>query len=278
MPKSRKRKRAAAQPITKSSPISDPSCRGPALIRKFHVLQTAAKAAELSSDTEQLTSIQCEIEQLGGIDRYQKASIRGQDKRRGGDSSKTLVEWLKSPDLAPKCCPAGSKSRVLEIGSLSTDNYISRHPNLTVTRIDLNSQDAAIQQQDFLKRPLPKSHDDKFDGISCSLVLNFVPTAQRSEFLIHLTNFLPVSEPARSRWLFFVMPAPCINNSRYMDKALLMRIFGTLGFECVKSKVTDRIAYWLFIRVKEIETEQQYKKVELQGGKERNNFFIPLKT
>lgn len=274
MPKARKAKRAV--PITRSSIKCDTTYRGPALIRKFHALQTAAKAAELVGDQKAIAVVQAEIERLGGIERYQAASIRGQDARRGGDSSKTLVEWLK---------PSGSNSscRVLEIGSLSVENHISKCPSVQVTRIDLNAQNPGIQQQDFLDRPVPKSKEDEFEGISCSLVLNFVPIAQRSEFLIHLTKFLPISTEQKSSatmtgWLFFVMPAPCINNSRYMDKSLLLRMFDTLGFEPVKEKITDRIAYWLFRRVKEIDVGVQYKKVELQGGKDRNNFFIPLKT
>lgn len=274
MPKTKKRK--AAQPITKSLVHRDPGTRGPVLIRKFHTLQTALTSAINSGDTAEQARLEGEIEKLGGIDTYQKASIRGQDKRRGGDSSKTLIEWLKSPKLDIKC--SREKMKVLEIGSLSTDNYISRHSRLEVSRIDLNSQHPQILQQDFLERPSPDSPAEEFDGISCSLVLNFVPTANRSDFLIHLTKFLPVSTEDNTRWLFFVMPAPCINNSRYMNKTVLMRIFETLGFEIIKEKITDRIAYWLFKRVSEVVADQSYRKIELQSGKARNNFFIPLRT
>lgn len=284
--RTKKRKRAPAQPITRSAPTSISKSadktdkksihRGPALIRKFHTLQSALKSAVQVGDAEQQERIETEITHLGGIQKYQKASIRGQDPRRGGDSSKTLVDWLKSPDLNLRL-PEG-KSKVLEIGSLSTDNYISKYSKLSVTRIDLNSQNPAIQEQDFLERPVPSSSEEEFDGISCSLVLNFVPTSQRSDFLLHLTKFLPLSTSTQSRWLFFVMPAPCIQNSRYTDKKLLLRVFDVLGFQVVKEKITDRIAYWLFERVKEVEPDQRFKKVELQRGKDRNNFFIPLET
>lgn len=274
MPKARRRK--AAQPITKSTKRPDNSVSGPALIRRFHTLQTSLSAATNSGDAEEQTRLQAEIDALGGLETYQKASIRGQDKRRGGDSSKQLVEWLKAPDTAFLC--DRPKMRVLEIGSLSTDNYISKYSSLEVSRIDLNAQDPRIEQQNFLDRPEPTSEQEEFEGISCSLVLNFVPAAQRAAFLLHLTRFLPPSDETTTRWLFFVMPAPCINNSRYTNKALMLRIFKTLGLECVKEKVTDKIAYWLFKRIAEITPGETYKKVELQSGKARNNFFIPLKT
>lgn len=278
MPKT-KRKRPAV-PITRSDSSSRlPNRirdRGPALIRKFHTVQTALTAAINRGDSVERERLEAEIEALGGLETYQKASIRGQDKRRGGDSSKTLIEWLKDPKLDFQW-PAG-KSRVLEIGSLSTENYISKYPRLQISRIDLNSQDPAIVQQDFLDRPVPETSEDEFEGISCSLVLNFVPIANRSDFLLHLTKFLPVSSTNLTRWLFFVLPAPCINNSRYTKKPTLLKVFETLGFEMVREKVTDRIAYWLFKRVAEVVPDQTSKKVELQSGNNRNNFFIPLRT
>lgn len=276
MPKA-KRKRAAV-PITRDDNVVRVSSRdrGAALIRKFHTVQTALTSAINSGDSAEQTRLEDEIEALGGLKTYQKASIRGQDKRRGGDSSKVLIDWLKEPELDFQW-PAG-KSRVLEIGSLSTENYISKYPRLDVSRIDLNSQDPAIQQQDFLTRPVPETTLEEFEGISCSLVLNFVPIANRSDFLLHLTKFLPISSSTITRWLFFVLPAPCINNSRYTNKTTLMRVFETLGFEKVREKVTDRIAYWLFKRTKDVTPGQTFKKAELQAGKSRNNFFIPLRT
>ena len=202
---------------------------GNKLIRRFHTLQKDLSAAVRAGDTSTASAIEKELATLGGLDAYQQASIAGQDRRRGGDSSKVLVDWLKTG-----CFDHDhqhhqhdrTKLRVLEIGCLSTDNYISRLPNVALTRIDLNSQHPLIQQQDFLQRPPPASEEETFDGISCSLVLNFVPVAQRGDFMLHLARFLPApaspslmsadgGEP--KRWLFFVLPAPCVTNSRYVS-------------------------------------------------------------
>jgi hypothetical protein len=64
---------------------------------------------------------------------------------------------------------------MLEIGALSPKNYAAKQPYVINSPIDLNSQHPDILAQDFLKRPLPNTDDERFDIVSCSLVLNFVP-------------------------------------------------------------------------------------------------------
>lgn len=65
---------------------------------------------------------------------------------------------------------------MLELGCLSPDNYAASQSWIENTPIDLNSRHPDIKSQDFLLRPLPKSDDNRFNIISCSLVLNFVST------------------------------------------------------------------------------------------------------
>jgi hypothetical protein len=67
---------------------------------------------------------------------------------------------------------------MLEIGALSPCNHAATMPWISNTPIDLNSQHPDILQQDFLHRPLPASEGEKYDIVSCSLVLNFVPEPQ----------------------------------------------------------------------------------------------------
>lgn len=72
---------------------------------------------------------------------------------------------------------------MLEIGALSPKNHAAKQSYIANTPIDLNSQHPDILAQDFLQRPLPKTEDEKFDIVSCSLVLNFVPEPRdRGEF------------------------------------------------------------------------------------------------
>lgn len=280
MPKSGSRgKTRKATPITKAARTTSRirnDLTGQALIRHFHKLQSGLQSASDSKDEGLVHELQSEIDKLGGLDQYQKASIRGQDKRRGGDSSKQLVQWLKDEPTMLKCSSA--KMRVLEIGCLSPENFISKVNTIAVSRIDLNSQHASIQQQNFLDRPEPASEEEEFDGISVSLVLNFVPISQRSEFLHHLTKFLPVSSDTNTRWMFLVMPLPCIKNSRYMNKKIFVDMLGVLGFTVLKERMTDRIVYWLFARTRETKTGLTFKKKEVLSGSGRNNFWLPLTT
>lgn len=64
--------------------------------------------------------------------------------------------------------------RLLEVGALKADNYRGCSSWIENTPIDLNVQGPGIRQQDFLQM----SEDEntcKWDVLSLSLVLNFVP-------------------------------------------------------------------------------------------------------
>jgi 25S rRNA (adenine2142-N1)-methyltransferase len=67
---------------------------------------------------------------------------------------------------------------MLEIGALSPDNFAARQSYIENTPIDLNSRHPHILKQDFMERPLPRIQEERFDLVSCSLVLNFVPLAE----------------------------------------------------------------------------------------------------
>ena len=84
-----------------------------------------------------------------------------------------------------------SKCKCLEIGCLSPYNAISTSSIFDdVVRIDLNSQNSLILEQNFMDRPLPQKESEKFNLISCSLVINFVPSPkERGEMLLRITKF-----------------------------------------------------------------------------------------
>jgi len=223
-----------------------------------------------------------EIEKRGGLKVYQAASIKGQDNKRGGDTSKKMVTWIKESKIWSSDSSKG-KPMALEIGSLSSKNCISTCKLFEkVIRIDLNSQEPVkIQKQDFFDRPLPKSDKDKFDLISCSLVVNFVSKPKtRGEMLAKATQFLKEPDTAFNQkpLLFFVIPLPCVTNSRYCNKEIIDTIFENLGFECVNYYTSNKLAYWLleWHGSKAINLEFESKKKEIQSGSKRNNFCIVL--
>lgn len=120
MAKTRKNKRKApvtssVRPSDRSSQPSGSSYRPQAtrtVIRRFHVLlkrqgqlrqviQDAtphAKTGFLSAQNE-LSSVEEEIEALGGLAAYQRMSTIGQGKDRGGGSEKVLIAWMRELDL-----------------------------------------------------------------------------------------------------------------------------------------------------------------------------------
>lgn len=173
------------------------------------------------------------------------------------------------------------------MGALSPDNACSKSSMFDVKRIDLNSRHPSIETQDFMERPLPKDDSERFDTISLSLVLNYVPLpAARGEMLRRTTKFLrdvslaqddsPISELFPS--LFLVLPAPCITNSRYLDEDLLVEIMNSLGYTLVCSKLSAKLSYqlWRLMRKELTQVSGLEKKKEVNPGKTRNNFAILL--
>lgn len=64
--------------------------------------------------------------------------------------------------------------RILEVGALKADNYQGCCSWIDNTPIDLNARDLGIRQQDFLQMS-EDENTSKWDVVSLSLVLNFVP-------------------------------------------------------------------------------------------------------
>ncbi|KAH7348067.1 putative methyltransferase-domain-containing protein [Pyrenochaeta sp. MPI-SDFR-AT-0127] len=262
--------------------------RSRTIIRTHHHLQKEHAAALKRGDSKLAEDLSLAIEKNGGIKLYQAASKQGQAKDRGGDSSKILVDWLqqsqllhsnarsrKSTEMAPLKC--------LEVGALSTTNEISKFPNIIdMTRIDLNSQGSGIEKQDFMERPLPMTDGERFDIMSLSLVLNYVPDAcGRGEMLKRVAGFLrprtstvlPDGLTTVFPALFLVLPLPCIENSRYFDEDALLQIMVNLGFTVRYSKVTSKLCYYLFTLTGS-PTPTKVQKKKIRDGPTMNNFCI----
>ncbi|ODV64922.1 hypothetical protein HYPBUDRAFT_233982 [Hyphopichia burtonii NRRL Y-1933] len=231
---------------------------------------------------KKLGEIDKEVDTRGGLAAYQIASTQGQDTQRGGDSLKKLIEWMKGAKYQGKIEEMKKMNRkinALEIGSLSANNMISTSKVFEeVKRIDLNSQNGQlIEKQDFMQRPLPKDENEKFNMISCSLVLNFVPSAiSRGDMLKRITKFLKTPKANEISGLFLVLPLPCINNSRYFDKKELDKIMLGLGFKEQEYYQAKKVAYWLYDWQGEATPAKNQKK-ELHKGSNRNNFCILIK-
>jgi 25S rRNA (adenine2142-N1)-methyltransferase len=229
-------------------------------------------------------AICAEIEALGGLEKYQQASLQGQREDRGGDSSRVLIDWLEAENLSTSVADEGVRLRMLEVGALSTDNACSKSGLFDITRIDLNSQGEGILQQDFMERPLPKDSSEKFDIISLSLVLNYVPDPRgRGDMLRRTLEFLHGTRAYQSTsvsnmfpCLFLVLPAPCVTNSRYLDEERLVAIMASLGYTKTMSKTTQRLVYYLWKSGPKPKAAQEFSKREIRSGPNRNNFAVVL--
>lgn len=254
--------------------------RSRTIIRTHHRLHKQLAAAQKTGDLEKTNTLEAEIEKNGGIALYQAASKQGQANDRGGDSSKLLIEWLIELgvlDRKPRGKSFTDKAplRCLEVGALSTTNEISKFPSvISMTRIDLNSQGPGIEKQDFMDRPLPDSDEARFDIFSLSLVLNYVPDAPgRGAMLQRITSFLRSQGEDNLPLLFFVLPLPCIDNSRYVDESRLLEIMSSLGFAAVKKKLTAKLCYYL-LHWTGSASPAVFEKRQIRNGPGMNNFAI----
>lgn len=266
-------------PTIPKKPASISSKATQRLIIAYHALQKDLSRAKAVNDEAKISSLQAQIDALGGIEAYQRASIQGQSTSRGGDSSLVLMTWLKPQIPALKALV--KPCRVLEVGALSTKNACSTSKLFEIERIDLNAQGPGITQQDFMERPLPTREEDKFDMISLSLVLNFVPdTKGRGEMLRRTTRFLRKKDPASSvpevaATLFLVLPEACIENARYCNEERINRIMTSLGYVQLQRKQTTKLVYYLWQWKNEVK-EQTFPKQMLKDKGGMNNFCIEL--
>ena len=152
----------------------------------------------------------------------------------------------------------------MEIGCLSPYNAISTSSIFDdVVRIDLNSQNSLILEQNFMDRPLPQKESEKFNLISCSLVINFVPSPKEREMLLRITKFLKKPKHAMSalfwycRYLVFLIPDILITK--------LIEIMTALGFTQTFSYEGNKVVYWLFDWNGKVNLKKNSKK-ELHSG------------
>ncbi|KAL0931615.1 nucleolus protein [Colletotrichum truncatum] len=281
--------------LKKAKSISRKETR--ALINTHHMLQKKRQQALARNDEKEAAALTAKISALGGIEEYQRASLQGQRLDRGGDSSKVLLDWLRSRKFQPDSTRTKAKDdgddgeyrrlRMLEVGALSTDNACSKSGYFEMERIDLNSQQSGILQQDFMERPLPKDDTHRFDIISLSLVLNYVPDhSLRGQMLLRTLSFLRQPDDNFSQGtsnifpsLFLVLPRSCISNSRYFSQDRLVELMTLLGYVQLEGKVTNKLAYSFWKKASSPHQPMPpFTKREVNSGIDRNNFTITLKA
>ncbi|KAH0830275.1 hypothetical protein J3R83DRAFT_1640 [Lanmaoa asiatica] len=198
---------------------------------------------------------------------------------------------------------------LLEVGALKPDNYAPCSSWITTTPIDLRSRHPCIIEQDFLAMDVDE-HTERWDIISLSLVVNFVPEPKdRGESFplaclailmyvlaranAHLGTYIPASvrlvisrckSLGCTLWLCGStgrqLPSPCVENSRYMSFERLELLMTTIGFVEVEKKWRQggKMVYWLYRKMPAdgpLKTDGFRKKTVCRQGR-RNNFCILL--
>ncbi|KXS12936.1 hypothetical protein M427DRAFT_113695 [Gonapodya prolifera JEL478] len=261
------------------SPSGDPESltskserlKGNRLIRRFHTL--SKQLAQLRSQPQspstvnQIALIEEEIRSLGGIERYQRASLNGQKASKGGEST---AKWF-GEELREHFGQERSVN-LLDVGCLRPSRHYLR-PWIRLRAIDLNptpmtSQPLAhspngpvvVEKADLLSMEWPKRADEKFHALGLSLVVNFVGDAEERGFMLSRsrlflrppspsppnvakslfspTSTSPTSDSLPPSLICIVLPAPCVLNSRYLDAERLEQMMRHLGFTLDRWKVS----------------------------------------
>ncbi|KAF8969874.1 putative methyltransferase-domain-containing protein [Flammula alnicola] len=295
MPKARKHKNPIVSIAAPNTSIAAQSCRN--TIRKYHILLKRRRQLENSNALGRaaaLTAIEQQISDLGGLERYQQLSSLGQREERGGGSEKIFIQWMK--ELGVHRIPEGkAKVRLLEVGALKPDNYQSCSSWIDWRPIDLRSRHPRIIEQDFLCMDL-KENEQKWDAISLSLVLNFVPLpVDRGMTFLSCVFLCLLAIPSLSGrmlrlahsmlvpdgLMFLALPLPCVANSRYVTFEHLKSLVESLGFSEIRERwrQNGKMGYWLYrkriLPEVPIAPHSFNKKTVLRTGN-RNNFTIIL--
>jgi len=275
MGRTRKRKAPVVQPAQIRSVTSVNKNSSRAIIRQFHCLLRNKVRLEKQKATPEnaraLAQVEREIESIGGLNTYQKMSTIGQSNDRGGGSEKVLIPWLKGQGL--EAVGAKSKLKLLEVGALKPDNYASCSSWLDVTPIDLNSRHPSIREEDFLLMN-EVEHANKWDLISLSLVLNFVPDARDRGRMLRLAHTMLKPDGL----LFLALPLQCVLNSRYLTIEHLRSLMDVIGLTELNSrwKSGGKMAYWLYRKSTPNEDFTRFRRKEVFLRGKRNNYAILL--
>ncbi|KIK95852.1 hypothetical protein PAXRUDRAFT_139773 [Paxillus rubicundulus Ve08.2h10] len=281
MPKARKKKTPITVTAIHRTSNSGHTSSNPhttrTLIRRFHVLLKKQRQLQRNVSSachaREVQDVEREMEEMGGLAAYQRMSTIGQGSDRGGGSEKVLIEWLVAMGSSRR--DAKAKLRLLEVGALKPDNYVSCTSWIDTTPMDLRSRHPAIIEQDFLCMN-ENEHEGRWDIISLSLVINFVPEPKdRGRMLTLAHTFL-----RPSGLLFLALPLPCVENSRYLTFELLQSLMTTIGFLEIETRWRQggKMGYWLYRKVPpdgSLSPHDFQKKTVCRQGR-RNNFCILL--
>lgn len=241
------------------------------IISEYHCLNKKINALRKNpsiakEDTAaKIAVLEAKKEQLGGINAYQQASKFGETRHGSFNSGKWVVKQLKAFNVQP-IAQKPLKLRVLDVGAL--DNSYRKHAKwIQCTPIDLNPQNGNVLKADLLTL-----HDTEiYDVVVLSLVVNFEGDIRKRGNMLRKCQELLVDQGH----LFFVLPLPCLKNSRYLSEALFVSMMDSLGFDVCKQHNSKKLSFYMFRKTRHPQAKPFPKQVLRKGGN-LNNFAIVL--
>ncbi len=286
------------------------------IISKFHTLnkrleQNANDTTISETERQRIAQqIQKEQEALGGLDRYQKASIYG------AKSSKFVcADWV-IPLLKKQ---KGKQLRILDVGAI--DHQYEKYESwLDAVPIDLHGgQHEQVLPVDFFEyaheycrgKDMYASHGQKnkknefsassttssttkpFDAIVLSLVLNFQgDPRKRGDMLCLAADSRLLADEGM---LFVALPSASLENSRYcdLDRFIEVATNPLFGLELIEQKISAKLVLLAFQKkAQKIQQsccynatkktfdygDHEMKRLPAKPGTKRNNFAVILKS
>ena len=282
------------------------------IVSTYHVLmkhreQILAKTIGLSESekSEKIQAIDLKIKNMGGIERYQQASMYGASTHENAGFNASL--WVTTELRRQKIMSGTSNLKILDVGAID-DQYLSYKDFLEVTSIDINPQSKSVKKYDFFDFAVDYIMGEKdmglggqnapYDVIVLSLVLNFVGCPRRRGDMLALCAHPKILK--EQGLVFVVIPAACVENSRYMELSTLIDLMDSLHFSLVSTKTTKALLLCVFRlrNAKQWWSSQAatppaavrgdnasffdygakgFPRRKVRGGKQRNNFSIILR-
>lgn len=283
-------------------------------ITRFHTINK-----ELANDpnltVEKRSMLENEKKELGGLETYQKASVKGEKLKGKFQTSKWFVKQIQEQNCQLKLIidrkeknkqEGKQKLKLLDVGALD-ENYAKQSSWIDCTSIgknleekekemnmcvcfrfnsfmfvslfflDLHSQHPSVKQMDFFDFKL-EDESQPLDVLCLSLVLNFVGSFQaRGEMLRRCKRLLKQDGGI----LFIVLPLPCVSNSRYMNHELFIELLSSLSFKLHTHHFSAKLAFYIFeqstqpVPTSLITKDFKTRKL-VRKGLDRNNFWIML--
>jgi hypothetical protein len=268
--------------VTGIVPLGRPSLKSRKEARKvtasYHIIQNELSAIDsdvslsASARSVRKSELEGQLEEIGGIDRYQEASqistqhfktsrwvlsqiavhhsSNGNNKEQGQRKKDNEEEEEDGTGTATNtsCSNSGRdgtvekeknekepKPKVLEVGAINIQ--LQQVSHLDVRSIDINSQHPSIEEMNFFDI----EPECGYDVVVCSMVVNCVhEVARRGEMLARLRMHL---RTAHKSLLLLVLPSRCIR-SKHLGAERFLSLCTALGMAVVEVKETPRLLFY----------------------------------